>query len=288
MNWKTIITYLVDWTPTWIKTVEFSNRLIKGISIPRKDFKDINIEELSFSWIYFLFGEDEEWNDLVYIWQAINLYKRLNDHYKDTNKDFWNTAIGFTYKDWSLTESDINFLEKELIAESKRINRYKITNSTNWNAWLIQRHRIPDMKEFIEDLKILITSLWYPILKEIINKKELENENSIYYLIMRWSEAKGIYTDEWFLVLKWSKWPKELQKSVIEKKHYAFRNRPKLLIEWVIKEEWDNIVFNKDYLFKSPSWASDLVTWWSFNWRDVWKNKSWKTLNDIERNALSN
>jgi len=68
MNWKTIITYLVDWTPTWIKTVEFSNRLIKGISIPRKDFKDINIEELSFSWIYFLFGEDEEWNDLVYIW----------------------------------------------------------------------------------------------------------------------------------------------------------------------------------------------------------------------------
>jgi len=283
MYWKTIITYLFDWTTTWIKTVEFSNRLIRWISIPRKDFKDVNIEELKFSWIYFLIWEDIEGNDLAYIWQATNLEKRLNDHYKDTNKDFRNNAIAFTYKDWSLTESDINFLEKNLINESKKINRYNITNGTNWNMWLIQKHRIPDMEEFIEDLKILLTNLWFPILKEIVNKKELENEKNMYYLTMRWSEAKWIYTWEWFLVLKGSKWPNTLQKSVIEKNYYAKRNRPKFTDEWIIKIDWDFIVFEKDHLFKSPSSACALITWGSFNWWDVWKNKEWKTLSEIER-----
>ncbi|USN56659.1 MAG: GIY-YIG nuclease family protein [Candidatus Peribacteria bacterium] len=57
--------------------------------------------------------------------------KRLNDHYKNTDKDFWNTAIAFTYKDGTLNESDINFLEKELILAATQANRYKIQNGNS-------------------------------------------------------------------------------------------------------------------------------------------------------------
>lgn len=119
-NPKTIITYLLEGNPQWIKTVEFSNRLIKWVSIPRKDFQVAlkDIDELKLSWVYFLLGEDEEGNQLAYLWQATILGKRLNDHYKDTNKDFRNIAVAFTYKDGTLNESDINFLEKELITEA--------------------------------------------------------------------------------------------------------------------------------------------------------------------------
>ena len=119
----------------------------------------------------YLLWIDENDNEQVYIWQATILQKRLNYHYKDTKKDFWNNAVCFTYKDGSLIESDINFLERELIKEVQQVNRYNIINWNWWNNWLIREHRIPDMEEFIEDLKILILNLWYSILKEIISKK---------------------------------------------------------------------------------------------------------------------
>ena len=284
INWKTIITYLVNWDATSIKTVEFSNRLIKWIYVPRKDFKDaIKREELQNSWIYLLLWEDEEWNLLAYLWQATILWKRLNDHYKDTNKDFWNIVIAFTYKDWTLNESDINFLERELIKEAKNAWRYTIKNGNWWNNGLIQEYRIPDMLEFIDDLKILLESLWFKLFKELVSKEELKSEENIYYLTARWSNAKWFYNNEWFLVLKWSFWPLELQKGVFKMKWYSYRNRPLLLEKWIIKEENWNIIFTKDHLFNSPSSSASFISWASLNWWIEWKNKEWKTLDEIER-----
>ena len=284
VNWKTIITYLVNWDATSIKTVEFSNRLIKGIYVPRKDFKDaIKREELQNSWIYLLLGEDEEWNLLAYLWQATILWKRLNDHYKDTNKDFWNIVIAFTYKDWTLNESDINFLERELIKEAKNAWRYTIKNGNWWNNGLIQEYRIPDMLEFIDDLKILLESLWFKLFKELVSKEELKDEENIYYLTANWSNAKWIYNNEWFLILKWSKWPLKLQDGVVKVKWYSYRNRPLLLEKWIIKEEDWNIIFIKNYLFNSPSSSASFISWASLNWWVKWKNKEWKTLDEIER-----
>lgn len=282
---KTIITYLVNWNPNGLKTVEFSNKLIKGISIPRKDFKEAieNRQELKYSGVYFLMGEDEEGNNMTYVWQATVLAKRLNDHYKDINKDFWNNAICFTYKDGSLNESDINYLERAIIYEAKNADRYTIINSTLWNNWLIQEHRISDMVEFVADLKILISNLWHNILTKLINKENHTSEDEIYYLTNRWSNAKWIYTDEGFLVLQWSIWPKDLVESQIKNKYYAFRHRPKLIEKGIIKEEWNYIFFLKDYTFKTPSAAADIILWRSSNWWIDRKTKDWKTLDEIIR-----
>ncbi len=282
---KTIITYLVNWNANGLKTVEFSNKLIKGISIPRKDFKEAieKRSELKYSGIYFLMWEDEQGNSLAYIGQATVLSKRLNDHYKDTNKDFRNNAICFTYKDGSLNESDINFLEREIINEAKETERYKIVNGNWWNNGLIQEHRISDMIEFIEDLKILISNLWYFLLTKIINKeKEIKDEN-LYFLTGRWSDARWIYTEEWFVIIKWSKWPISMVDSTIKNKYYAFRNRPKLVEKWIIKEEWEFLYFLKDHTFNSPSAAADIILWRSSNWRTERKNKEWRTMDEIIR-----
>lgn len=280
---KTIITYLIDGTPTGIKTVEFSNRLIKGIAIPRKDFKiALERKELQSSGIYFLLWEDQDGNSLAYIGQATILWKRIDQHNKDNVKDFWNTAVAFTYKDGTLNESDINYLEKELIKEAKQINRFKIENGNSGNKWLIQEFRIPDMIEFIKDLKILMTNLWFNVLKELVDKKELKNKERVYFLTIRWSQATWIYSEEWFIVMKGSKWPIELQEWQ-KKKGYAFRNRPVLLEKGIIKEENGEIVFLQDHWFTSPSWACDFVSWGSFNGWDFWKNKEGKTLDEVER-----
>jgi hypothetical protein len=116
-----------------------------------------------------------------------------------------------------------------------------------------------------------------------VNKEELKDEKNIYYLTARWSNWKMIFTNEWFIVLKWSKWPNTLVDSMINNKWYAYRNRPKLINEWIIEEKWNEIIFLKDHIFNSPSWPWDILTWRSTNWWTIWKNKDWKTLDEVER-----
>lgn len=282
---RTIITYLVDGNPQWVKTVEFPNRLIKGISIPRKDFSIAikNRHELDLSGVYFLLWENDSGNKVAYLWQATILGKRLNDHYKNTEKDFWNTAIAFTYKDWTLNESDINFLEKELIAAAIAANRYVIKNGNSWNNGLIQEYRKPDMEEFIDDLRVLIANFGFNVLKPLVNEKDLYESDTLYYLHSRWSDARWLYTEEWFIVLKGSRWPKNLVKSEIERKQYAYRNRPLLLSDWIIQEDGDQIIFTQDYLFTSPSSAAVIVLGRSTNGRVQWKDESGHTLDENER-----
>lgn len=284
MKPRTIITYLINWNPTWLKTVEFSNRLIKWISIPRKFLKDsIKRDELNKSWIYFLIWENEKWENLAYIWQATILWKRLENHNKDPKKDFWNNVICFTNKDWSLTESDINYLEKNIISTAKNISRYEILNSTIWNNWIMPEHRISDMDEFFEDLKILLSNLWYSLLKELWKKEDKQDKQNIYYLKDRWSDSRWIYIEEWFLVLKWSVCSNDFTKSEISRKWFSFVNRPKLLNDGIIENMWNKIIFKDDYLFSSPSSASTFITWCSSNWWISWKDSKWNTLDKNER-----
>ena len=98
---KTITTFLVDGSPTGVKTVELSNWSGKAIVVPRVKLKDVkNRPEMQNTALYFLFGEDEQGNSLAYIGEAENLFNRIVNH--DTNKDFWEFMIGFISKDNSL------------------------------------------------------------------------------------------------------------------------------------------------------------------------------------------
>ncbi len=284
--WKTITTYLVDWSPTWIKTVELSNWIWKAIIIPRARLKDVKQrQEVLQPAIYFLFWKDENWNDLAYIWEAENLINRIWNH--DTNKDFWELVIWFISKDNNLTKADVKYLEANAIERAKKANRYILQNWVEPIPNNLPEYQISTMDEFLDNIDLLISSIWYPILKEIkINFEDKNNDDNLYIIKARWANWKWILTDEWFIVLKWSYWPKVLVDSMIKNKWYAFRNRPILIQKWIMKEEWENIVFLKDYVFNSPSASSDILVWRSTNGWLLWKNKDWKTLDEVERKNL--
>lgn len=283
---RTIITILHNDSATGIKTIEFSNRLIKGIYVPRVDLKhlkDFEIPEACYSGVYFLIWEDESWDTQVYIWQAVNIQNRLEQHTKNEGKDFWKYAVAFTNKEASLTESDINYLEKKLINLAKETERAKIENKSSGNTCLIPQNRKADMLDFLADLEILLSSLGFPFLKPYSNTKDWDkNSLDTYYLSMRWANAVWKLTQEGFLVYKWSTWRKEMTKSML-KDEYAPIERSILFEKWIIKEEWDKIIFLKDYLFRSPSGASCCISWAFSNGWTIWKNKSGKTLDEMER-----
>ena len=221
-----------------------------------------------------MFLEDK---NLVYIWQATNLFERIKQHHNDSTKDYWNSLVIFTTTDWSWNESDINFLEKNLIEEAKNLWNYTIKNSKSWNNWLAKEEQISSLEENIEDIKILISSLGVSIFKEKIQE---EDKKEKYFCKRNWNFWVWYYTDAWFLVLKWSIWSFEIKEYAIS----ALKNiQQKLFSENILKQENEKIIFLQDYLFSSPSTASSVIIWNKSNgWTD-WKTENWKTLDKIER-----
>lgn len=282
---RTILTILHDNSATGIKTIEFSNRLVKGIYIPRSDFKKLNINtlpEITYSWVYFLIGENEDDMLRVYIGQAINLQKRLEQHTKSEDKEFWTTAIAFTAKEAGLNESDINYLEKELINRATKTERCILENKNTWNTCLIPLHKKADMEDFISDLEILLGSLGFLFLKPFISK-DAKSDQEEFYLTTRWSNAQGYFTQEGFLVKKNSSWPIELVESAKNNNYYPSKNRPIFIAKWIIEEKWGRIIFLKDHIFTSPSSAASLVCWRNSNGRIDRKNSKGETLDQKYR-----
>ena len=280
---RTILTILHDNSATGIKTIEFSNRLVKGISIPRSELKKLNIKtlpEITYSWVYFLIGETEDDELRVYIGQAVNLQKRLEQHTKSEDKEFWTIAIAFTTKEAGLNESDINYLEKELINRATKTERCIIENKNTWNTCLIPLHKKADMEDFIYDLEILLGSLGYLFLTPFINSKSHQEHKEEFYLKIKGNLAIGYLTQEGFLIKKGSTWPKDMVPSAIRNQDYCYRHRPRLIENWIIEERGEQIIFLKDYLFNSPSWAWCVVTGSSCSWRTEWKNKEGVNLSE--------
>ena len=141
------------------------------------------------------------------------------------------------------------------------------------------------MIEFITDLRILLESLWFKLFKELVTKEELKKEENIYYLTSRWSNAKWFYSNEGFLVLKWSVWIKDIIPYQLKAWHIQ-RNRQKLLDSWVLSETEVWFIFEESYLFKTPTSWCNIISWWNLNWWIEWKDKSWKTLDEIVRKDI--
>ena len=284
--WKTITTYLVDWSPTWIKTVELSNWIWKAIIIPRAKLKDVKTrQEVLQPAIYFLFWSDEEWKNLAYIWEAENLINRIWNH--DTNKDFWDIVIAFISKDNNLTKADVKYLEAKAIEKAKKLNRYELLNWVEPILNNLPEHQISTMNEFLDNIDLLISAIWYPIIKDILiwNQIQIEKQknNNLFFLKIRSCESQWIYNDDWFVVLKWSKYSIEEAKSF----WWKYKQMRKDIFEnWLVENDWKNLILKQDYIFSTPSSAASVLAWRLANWWTEWKNKDWKTLDEIERKNL--
>lgn len=285
---RTIKIELLSGEPSWIRTIEFTNRKIKWLVIPRKSIHEAFEEDALWRYgVYFLVwskiesDESLTFENNVYIWQATHLKTRIKEH--NDKKDFWNTCICFTTWDNSFDSSDINFLENQLIIRAWKAWRYDLKNKTKGNFENISRGKKSDIEEYIEDLEILLWTLWFPILTPLIRvNNEWKNidiswqEGKLYYLKRATCNGEMIYTNEWFIVLKWSTWKPMEDSGIRDGIHIR---REKLEKDWIIQTDWDwKIIFLKDHLFKSPSWGAMILSWSASNGWGDWKDWDWKSL----------
>lgn len=293
---KTVRIYFEDGTPSGIRHAEVVGWTGQALFCPRTCIDQLkNWPEAQRPGVYFLFGEESSQADpIAYIGEAEVVLDRLTQH---KAKDFWREAIIFTNKDDNLTKSHVRYLEARLVGIAKEAQRYLLENGNVPQQPLLPRSDRDAMEEFIIHSRILLAALGHrvldpvaapakamPVLPEPIGKGPGEapsppTTSDVWYLNYKHAKARGIRTDEGFVVLAGSE-ASIHEMSSLGQGWSALRQD--LIKAGILKLEGDMYVFTKDRLFGSSSAAAAIVTGQRRNGPESWKNSNDQSLKQVE------
>jgi predicted GIY-YIG superfamily endonuclease len=273
---KSIELFLVNGTADSLVTAELSNWNGKSIKIPRTEVVGCNREDIRGVGVYFLFCQEEDGDDSVYIGEAENVLERLNQHLRDyqTGKEkyYWNTAVVFVGRD--LNKALIRYLENRLVEIARDSNRYVVLTKNTYKNTVMKESQIAVMEEFIENVKILISTLGYKVL---VPAPQATDETIYLYCKGSGANAKGFVSAGGFTILKDSVISDHIVPSLETqgKTYYILRN--KLEADGTISDG----KFTRNYEFSAPSAASAVVLGHTSNGNVDWKTAEGIKLKDI-------
>ena len=282
MHGRSIELFLANGTADSIVTAELSNWNGKAIKIPRIEVNDCKREDIQEPGIYFLFCKDEDNDeDSVYIGEAENVKERLVQHLRDAaaekEKYYWNTAVIFIGRD--LNKALIRYLENRLVELAKSSNRFKVLTKNTYKNTVLKESQIAAMEEFLDNIKVLVNALGYKVLEPLrqVNSSGAKSDEDLLYLKTGAVEAVGAVTSEGFVVLAGATINEKTSEKSLSKGMAKLR-----------KKHFDsghidaNLKTTVDILFSSSSAAADFVTGYSVSGPATWKDKTGKTLKEIE------
>lgn len=145
-----------------------------------RDYWDSAVEEycdsLQKPGVYVLSGDDsfEDDDDLqrVYIGHADNLRTRINQHIKDSGKDFFQSIV-CVVENGSFTSAHFKWMESYLIEKAREINHCDLDNDNKPSKPHVSRAHEADIKNFLEKACQL-----FPIveIKAFIKPKTIQRE----------------------------------------------------------------------------------------------------------------
>lgn len=275
---QTIQIFLPDGSPRSVKIAEITNRVVKAILFPRTKLEYLNSrKELKNVGLYFLFGESAERSKpLAYIGEAEDCLTRFKQHNRE--KEFWNYAVAIVSKIRAFTKAHVKYLEHIAIKTAKEVNRFDTENSGIPAKPFVTESMEADLLDSFDTIKILLSTLGYPIFDSIT--KKAVKKSDIFIIRGKGIIAEGDLIAEGFVVFKGS----ELKKQTTPSCHvYLKALRQKLISDNIILNIGNKLIFNEDYVFNSPSTAGGVVLGRSTNGWTQWKNKEGKTLSDLKR-----
>lgn len=275
MNQNVITMILKNGTTTGIVQSNLDEWIGVSYRIPRTKLKEAKeLKGIDNTGVYILFGTDEDTGkNRAYIGEAEDIYKRLIQHNK--SKEFWRECTIFVSQDNSLNKAHIKFIENKLYLKANQVGRYVIENDTKPTKTTLDGADEIRVIKFYEKIKMLTSIYGYPIFDDIVSKEKIEEQKNILYLTNnKITYAKGIMTDEGFVILKGSKIKEGISEGIsLSLLKFAERERN--------SEDIINGEFVNDHLCSSPSMAGVIILGRNCSGYEEWKNKDGKKLKDI-------
>lgn len=282
---KTIQIFLPGGNPRGIRIAELTTRIVQVIEVPRSLLGEfLQMPESGQVALYFLFGETEDGSDpRVYIGQTGDLRARLAAHNKE--KDFWQRALVLISRTNSLTQTHTLFLEWFSLEAARKAGRYANENGNAGSRPYTPAPLEADCHEIFETGSVLLSTLGYPLFESVVPPARKADSPEIFYCRSSGANGRGMYTPEGFVVLAGSTGRRENVPSIVGTS--GERLRQNLEQAGVYRVEGDQVVFQRDHLFRSPSMAALALMGRSSNgWID-WKAADGGTLDEAKRQGTT-
>lgn len=287
---KSIRIFLPDATVTGLRHAEIINRTGQAIACPRSRLDELKAwPETAKPGVYFLFearlGDSKP---LAYIGESENVADRLLSH--DREKDFWNEVVIFSSKDDNLSKSHIKYLEAKLESRAKNAARYALKNGNTPKQSSLSRAECESMDELLEDIRLFLGVLGYPILEPLIkpSSAQLIDTGVVIsetltgrelFFNGRGFSARGVQTDEGFVLKKNSTMTAKNNLSLSDR---LVKLKEQLIADGRLLTEENHLRLTEDILMSSSSYAASFIAGSSRSGPQSWCAENGKTLKELE------
>lgn len=110
--------------PEGLRIIEMDDWSGIALRFPKSRFRDENIGDhdvMGYPGVYVLWGTGDDGQLCLYIGETDPLVSRLNTHYSDERRGYWEETLVLTSKDGSLNKAHVWFIESELARIAQRI-----------------------------------------------------------------------------------------------------------------------------------------------------------------------
>ncbi len=272
--------FLPDGSPDGLRIIEKSNWSGRGVVCPRPLFpKAKSRSEFGKTGVYILLGPSEVGDvQRLYIGEGDPVLPRLDQH--AAKKDFWTSAIFFISKDETLNKAHIQYLESKLITLAREVQRCELDNTTAPELPTLSEMDAADAEGFLTEMILCLPVLGVTA----FTRPTVANREKLLHLKARGIEGRGYETNDGFVVIKGSTANKTEVPSV---QNFVSSLRKSLIDRNILKPQGDHLVLTQDYVFNSPSSAACALTGRSANGRVEWKDKTGRTLKDIQESQIA-
>ncbi len=281
---QTIQIFLPAGDPRGMRVAEITTRIVRVIEVPRSQLSEfVKMPEAQQVGVYFLMGESSEAGlPRVYIGQSGSVGTRLVQH--NQSKDFWNRAFVVISLTNSMTQTHALFLEWFAISEATKAGRYTLENGNTGARPHTPAPLEADCHEIHETAATLLATMGQPIFEALVSTLDSKGESDLFYCKGSGANGVGEFTNEGFVVLKGSTARLDAVGSFSGTSGERLRNA--LINEGVLKCNNDDYELTRNYLFSSPSAASDVLMGRNSNgWVD-WKTMDGRTLDTVKRQVV--
>lgn len=270
----TIRIFLADGRPAGLRVLEKSNWTGRGLDFARAEWPTVRARaEFGRPGVYLLTGPADDGGMLVYVGEADELRKRLDQHH--AGKDFWTRAIAFTSKDVALNKAHVRYLEARLIGLARAAKRVSLDNGTSPPVPALGESDQAEVEAFLEDMLLI-----YPLVGvDAFVPPAVSTLGPSLRLSGRGVEAFGDDGPDGFIVRAGS----FAAASEVPSIHaYLTAQRDRLIAAGLLLADGGRLRFVEDRTFNSPSTAAGVVLGRTANGRIEWKNDAGKTLKELQ------
>jgi predicted GIY-YIG superfamily endonuclease len=275
-----------------VKATSFYRDFIKNLNqYKEQDLSEYLLDHINGVGVYLLINEEDEINPSIYIGQTENCLKRINEHNKNSEKDF-NKIIIFTSIKNDYTGSHVKYLEYQLIQLAKQFKRCLLINKIETSIPAITPQIKADLAVDIESLNVLSEILGVKVFRSPLNFNKYQNigenqnktnnileDENIFIFENKKQKSFGLYKDGKFIILKDSYMAKKVADSLSKYLPHVVDIRNHLIENQIVvldtQEQLDKYIFLTDYEFPSINSASACILGYQTGSKAslLWKNK---------------